>query len=323
MFNLLLILAILILSLGHLMIGNTRYSIQTMFQVLAGQQVPGATFTFRHIRFPRLSAGILAGFSFGLAGSTFQSLLKNPLASPDILGVTTSSSAAAVFCILVLKTSRFFVSTSAVIAGLAVSGILYCLANVRGFTIGKMILLGIGFNALGSAIISYLLVVSNQYDLAVAMRWLSGSLNGLQFQDVLGLTLALVLFVPMLMLLGKQLQILELGDTIALGLGVKTTVVRIIIMISSVILVSFATALTGPIGFVAFISGPITKLLIGKNHSTILSSGLVGVCLVLVADLLGQYAFQTRYPVGIITGLVGAPYLLFLLIFQYKAGEVS
>jgi len=123
------------------------------------------------------------------------------------------------------------------------------------------------------------------------------------------------------LLLTKQLQVLELGDSFATALGVKINLTRILLILSSVLLIAFATSVTGPIVFVAFLSGPIAARLVGKGAANVLSSGLLGALLVLGADMIGQFAFGTRFPVGVVTGILGAPYMLFLLILINRRGQ--
>ncbi|MFW6363293.1 MAG: FecCD family ABC transporter permease [Spirochaeta sp.] len=318
-----LVFGIVALSAATLILGNTRYSLPVILQVLSGRHIAGASFAVGVLRFPRMVGGIFAGVAFGMAGSTFQTMLRNPLASPDIIGITSSSSAAAVFCILVLRLSKGPVSLSAVGAGLLSTAIIYFLSRRRGFSSARLILIGIGMNALGNSMISYFLLLSAQYEIPAALQWLSGSLNGIQLIELLPLGVVLVIFVPIILVLGPRLQMLELGDESAAGLGVRADMTRLGLILASVGLLSFATAAAGPIAFIAFLSGPIARMTAGKVFPVELPAGLTGAVLVLAADLLGQHAFGTRYPVGVITGIVGAPYLLILLVRQYRTGALS
>jgi iron complex transport system permease protein len=184
-----------------------------------------------------------------------------------------------------------------------------------------LILIGIGMQAMINALISYLLARASQNDVPTALRWLSGSLNGMSIEDVPTLFIVVVIFGITILLLSKQLQILELGDEFATTLGIKINLVRIVLILSAVFLIAFATAVTGPIAFVAFLSGPIAARLVGLGSPNVLSSGLVGALLVLGADMIGQFAFGTRFPVGVVTGILGAPYMLFLLILMNRRGQ--
>ncbi|WFR55686.1 iron chelate uptake ABC transporter family permease subunit [Anaerocolumna sp. AGMB13025] len=323
MVTLFLVILTLSLSIAMLLLGNTRYPLSVVIRVLLGEEINGASFAIGTIRLPRMLSGLLVGLAFGMAGSTFQTMLRNPLASPDIIGVTSGSSAAAVFCILVLKVSGGLVSAAAVIAGLFVAALIYLLSKGGSFSGGRLILIGIGIQAMLNAFTSYLLLKASQYDVPGALRWLSGSLGGAQMKDIPILFTVVIIFGVIIILLGKHLKILELGEQTALTLGVRTDVTRLLLVLSSVCLIAFATAVTGPVAFAAFLSGPIAARLVGIGTPNELPSGLVGASLVLGADLLGQFAFPSRYPVGVITGILGAPYLLYLLIRMNRKGGSS
>ena len=317
------ILAVITAILCSIMLylGNTKYSPEIIIRVLLGEEIKGATFAIETIRLPRMLAGLLAGMAFGMAGNTFQTMLRNPLASPDIIGVTSGSSVAAVFCILVLNVSGAVVSISAVVSGLSVAFLIYMLSRGGSFSGGRLILIGIGIQAMLNAAISYLLLRANQYDVPAAIRWLNGSLNGMQMKNIPGLFMVVLIFGCLLVLLSKMLKILELGEQSAITLGLRTDISRLLLVLSAVFLIAYATAVTGPIAFVAFLSGPIASKLAGSSNTV--TAGLTGAVLVLLADIIGQYAFDIRFPVGIITGILGAPYLIYLLIRMNRTGGAA
>ncbi|MDW0110524.1 FecCD family ABC transporter permease [Sporosarcina aquimarina] len=314
-------LAILLCG-AMLMLGNTIYPVGVVVRALSGEQISGASFAVSTIRLPRMLAGLFAGFAFGLGGTVFQTMLRNPLANPNVIGITSGSSAAAVFCIVILHTSGAIVSAVSVAAGLVTVLIIYLLSRGKSFSIGRLILVGIGIQAMLDAMISYLLLIGAEQDLPAAFRWLSGSLNGSKMDQLPPLFISVLILTPVVLLLSKQLNILELGEQAATSLGVRTNMTRVLLILSSVIMISIATAMTGPIAFVAFLSGPIAKRLVGSGFSSVIPGGLVGVNLVLAADLIGQFAFTVRYPAGIITGILGAPYLIYLLIRMNRKGEL-
>ncbi|MHB8131874.1 MAG: FecCD family ABC transporter permease [Mobilitalea sp.] len=321
--TILLVVITLILSGAMLILGNTRYPLTVVFRVLFGEQLQGASFAIGTLRLPRMLSGLLVGIAFGMAGNTFQTMLRNPLASPDIIGVTSGSSVAAVFCILILKISGNVVSLAAVLSGLFVAALIYVLSKGGSFSGGRLILIGLGIQAMLNAVISFLLLRASQYDVPAALRWLSGSLNGMQMKNIPGLFFVVVIFGFVIILLGKHLKILELGEQSAITLGLKTDQTRLLLILSSVFLIAFATAVTGPIAFVAFLAGPIAGRLVGTGNPNVIPAGLVGASLVLGADIIGQFAFDIRFPVGIITGILGAPYLLFLLIRMNRTGGAA
>lgn len=317
------ILLVMLLCLAAVLLirGNTTYSLSTVLGVLSGANIKGATFAIRTIRLPRMLIGLLAGMALGLAGSTFQTLLRNPLASPDVIGVTAGSSAAAVFGILVLGWSGLVVSITSVLSGLLISLLIYSLSGGGQFFGGRLILIGIGIQAMMRALISYMLLGANSYDVAGAMRWLSGSLNTMKMDSVPVLLIAVIIFGSVIIAFGKALRILELGEASAITLGVNAQRVRIVLISCGVILIAFTTAVTGPIAFVSFLAGPIAIKLVGAGSAHEVPSGLVGAILVLLADYIGQFCLGTKLPAGVVTGILGAPYLLYLLIQMNRSGR--
>lgn len=303
-----------------LMAGNTFYTPSEVLRVILGEQVPGASFTVGELRLPRTIAAVLVGASFGIAGVTFQTMLRNPLASPDIIGISSGAGAAAVIAIIALGLSGFAVSLFALGGALVTALAIYLLSYKGGFAGVRLILIGIGIAAMLQSVISYLLSRAAGWDIQTAMQWLVGSLNGVGWESVIPLAAVCVVLVPGMLVLQRPLGVLRLGDDSAAGLGVRVGTVRVVLIIGAVALLAFATAAAGPIAFVAFMAGPIAARITGPGAALLVPSALVGAVLVLVADLLGQYAFDTRYPVGVITGILGAPYLVYLLIRTNRSG---
>ena len=290
--------------------GNTVYSPKTVLKVLSGEDVEGAVFTIRTLRLPRMLTANLCGLAFSMAGNTFQQLLGNPLASPDIIGVTSGASVAAVLGIRVLRLNGGTVSLMAVFSGLLVSALIYFLSQGGGFSNARLILTGIGMQAFLSAVISWMLLKASEYDVANALRWLSGSLNGVKLENVPRLALVVFGAGGAILLLNRQLSMLQLGEAHAVTLGVNVKRIRLTLILLALLLVAFATSVTGPVASVAFLSGPIATRLSGNGKNGMLTSALTGSTLVLASDLIGQFALPSRYPVGVVTGILGAPYLL-------------
>lgn len=313
-------MGVIVVFAASLMIGQTFYPIDEVVRVILGETVPGASFTVGELRLPRAVLAVLAGLAFGIAGVTFQTMLRNPLASPDIIGITAGAGAAAVFGIVVLSLGDTAVSMLAVAGGLLTALAIYLLSNKGGFAGTRLILIGIGVAAMLDAAITYILSKAPAYDLQAAMRWLTGSLNGATWSAVLPLALASLVLVPALLSRGRDLNVLRLGDDAAASLGVRLQGTRVTVIVAAVALLAFATAATGPIAFVAFMAGPIAARIVGPGGSLLLPAGLVGALLVQLADLLGQFAFDSRYPVGVVTGVLGAPFLIYLLIRTNRAG---
>ena len=319
------VLAALLIALAAatLMFGNTFYTPAEVWGVIVGRDVPGASFTVGTLRIPRLIAGALAGIAFGIAGSTFQTLLRNPLASPDVIGITSGASAAAVLALVVLHLSAGATTALALGAGIATALVISLAARDTSTTGGRLILIGIGIGAMLDAVVQFLVQRAAEWDVSVAMRWLTGSLSGVQPGRLWPLIVGVLVLVPAIFVLSHSLKALELGDDSASVLGVRVGPTRVALIVAAVGLACVATATTGPIAFVALLAGPIAKRLVGGGSPVILAAGLVGACLVLGGDLVGQFAFDTAFPVGVITGIVGAPYLLFLLIRMSRTGGSS
>ena len=316
-----LLFVIAVLGILMMTIGNTNYSISQVVKALFIDQSSKASYTIISLRLPRLIVGGLAGFSFGIAGYTFQSLLRNPLASPDIIGITSGSSAAAVFCILIIGVSGALASFFSVIAGLAVTAIIFLLSG-KGNGFGtKMILIGIGMQAVLNALISWMLLVGSEYDVGTALRWLRGSLNSVTLSDIPAVAITTVMCGGLMLVCNRYLRIMQLGDEFASTLGSPINLVRICCMVCALVLSAVATSATGPIASIAFLSGPIAVGITRNGKNAMLISGLVGTTLVYAAELASKNLFSTKYPVGVITGILGAPYLLFLLLRLNRKGD--
>lgn len=312
-----LVIALFALSL---MVGQSFYTPLEVIRVIAGDDVAGATFAVGRLRLPRAALAVVTGLSFGLAGVTFQTMLRNPLASPDIIGISAGSSAAAAFAIIILGLSGPAVSLFAIVAGLGVALLVYGLAFSGGAAGTRLILVGIGIAAMLDSIINYVLSRAGQWDLQEALRWLTGSLNGTTWAQVIPALVSLAVLGPALLSRSNDLRSMQLGDDTAAALGVRVERTRFIVIVAAVGLIAFATAAAGPISFVAFLSGPIAARIVGPRGSRFLPAALVGAVLVLAADLCGQYAFGTRFPVGVVTGVLGAPYLIYLIVRTNRSG---
>ena len=313
-------LILLVAFLASLILGQRHYPLGDVLRVIGGQDVPGASYTVGRLRLPRAALAVLAGAAFGLGGVSFQTMLRNPLASPDIIGITSGASAAAVYALVILHLDPSAASVIAIVAALGTALAIYGLAARGGLHGTKLILIGIGVSAMLHSVVSYVIIRAAQWDLQTAMRWLNGSVNGATWSRVLPLAMAMVAIIPILLSRPRALTLLEQGDDTATALGVRTGRTRLLTIVGTVVLLAFATAAAGPIAFVAFLSGPIASRLVGTGRSLMVPAMLVGASLTLLADFAGQFAFGARYPVGVITGVLGAPYLVYLLIRTNRTG---
>jgi iron complex transport system permease protein len=313
--------AVIVVVFGvTLVVGQTIYSPNEVVRVIVGENVPGASFTVGRLRLPRASLAVLAGLCSGLGGVTFQTMLRNPLASPDIIGISSGASAAAAFAIVTLGLGGTQVSIFAIVVGLAVALLIYMLSFTRGVAGTRLILIGIGVAAMLDSVTAYILSQAADWDLQSAQRWLTGSLNGANWSQVIPVLVAVVALSPVLLGQSRNLAATQLGDDTASALGVRVDRTRLIVIVAAVLLIAFATAAAGPIAFVAFLSGPIAARIVGPGASLLVPAALVGALLVLVADFIGQFALGTRLPVGVVTGVLGAPYLIYLIVRSNRSG---
>lgn len=309
-------LALMVMAVfcASLVWGEVIYSPAQVWQVLSGEQVAGASYAVGTLRLPRAVLGLVAGIAFGAAGVVFQTLLRNQLASPDIIGISSGASAAGVICIVFLALGQTLVSVVSLIAALGVAVLIYVLSHRSGFSGARLILIGIGMAAMLNSLVTYSLSKADTWDLPTATRWLTGSLNGATWERTLPLIVTVAVLLPVLLATQRNITLLRLGDATATGLGVNVTATRVIAIIAAVALIAVATAACGPVAFVAFVSGPLAIRLLGPGAPPVLPAALVGALVVLTADLAGQYLLGTRYPVGVITGALGAPFLIYMLI---------
>lgn len=264
-----LLVALLAMFALTLMLGQSFVPPGDVWRVLLGEDVPGASFTVGRLRLPRAVLSVLAGLSFGLAGSAFQTMLRNTLASPDIIGISYSASAAAVVGIVFFSLSGPAVSTASIVASLCVAVAIYVLSFKRGVNGTRLILVGIGVAALLESVVAYTLSEAGEWNMQEAIRWLSGTVNGATWGQIGLLLTALPLLGAVLWWCARDLEALRLGDDLAGGLGVRVTTTRL---------------------------------------------------LVLVADYVGQFLLPSRYPVGVITGALGASFLIYLIVRSNRLG---
>lgn len=313
--------AVFVLFAVYVLLGTYTFTIPDFFRILFGKQIPGATYILMESKLPRAVIGTLIGVAFGIAGAVFQTLLRNPLASPDVIGISYGASASAVAAIVLFGAAGTTVSIVALIGALAVALAIYLLARRGGVAGYRLVLVGIGFAAVMQALVSYLLTRTDIRTASEALVWLNGSLNNSSWDRAAVLGLSLLLLLPAAAVLARSLRGLELGDDAAAGLGIRVEPARLALIIVAVALAAVATAAAGPVAFIAFLSGPIARRLM-RGETTLLTAGLVGACIVLAADFAGANLIPgVTLPVGVVTGALGAPFLLWLLVTSNRVGQ--
>jgi iron complex transport system permease protein len=299
--------------------GEYPLALPDVLAALAGEGHPADRFVVVEVRLPRALVAALAGAALALSGAIFQTVVRNPLASPDIIGVTGGASVPAV-TVFVMGASAALVPLAAFAGALTASTLLYLLAWRGGLSPYRLVLIGIGIEALGTAGTSYVLVEGRIEDVHQAALWLVGSLTARAFADVWPLLAGMALLAPAVAVLARSLDALSLGDEPARALGVRVELARLGLVGAAAGLAGIAVAAAGPIGFVAFIAPHVARRLTRASGAAVLpAAALCGAALVLAADLAGRWLLApTELPVGIVTSVLGAPFFLYLL---YRASR--
>ncbi|QIX25346.1 iron chelate uptake ABC transporter family permease subunit [Nocardioides sp. JQ2195] len=305
------LLVLLVAVVGaRVLLGDYTITIPDFLRIITGTEIPVASYIVMEVKLPRALLGVLVGTAFGVGGAIFQTTLRNPLASPDIIGVTTGASAAAVLAIVALDQAGTWVSVAAVSGAIGVAVLVRLVADTL---LGhRLVLVGIGMAAGLLSVIQYLFTRADVYDAQLALRWMTGSLNQVDWPTVRFFATCFAVLVPLVLWGARILRITELGQDAAAALGVKPGRVDTLLLLA-VVLVALAVAAAGPIAFVSFLAGPISRQL-NRGRTTIVGAGLVGAIIVVGADYVADYLLaDVNYPVGVVTGALGAPFLLWLL----------
>nr|WP_231707839.1 MULTISPECIES: iron chelate uptake ABC transporter family permease subunit [Arthrobacter] len=303
------------------LLGSYTVTIPDFLRILGGERIPGASFIVLESKLPRAVTAVLIGAAFGVSGHLFQTMLRNPLASPDIIGISYGASAAAVTAMVAFGATGGAVSLAALLGAAAIALALHLLTRSGGASGARLVLIGIGFAAVLQAVVNFLLTRTDVRTAAESLVWLTGSLNSATWERAGIVALALVVLLPAAALLGRRLRVLELGDDFAAGLGLPVERTRAGLLFTGVALAAAATAAAGPVAFVAFLAGPISRRLIG-GRASLAAAGLTGAVILLAADFAGHNLIPgTVLPVGVITGALGAPFLLWLLVSSNRVGR--
>ncbi|MEO3977773.1 iron chelate uptake ABC transporter family permease subunit [Streptomyces sp. CAU 1734] len=314
-----LVLAVVAVGVTSLTTGTYTASVPDVIATLLGGGPPGLDFIVGQLRLPRLLVGIMVGMALGISGAMFQSVSRNPLGSPDVIGFTTGSATGALVVILLLGGGTEQVAAGAVVGGMATAALVYALAFRRGVQGFRLILTGIGIAAMLLSFNSYLLTRAALADAHAAELWLAGSLNGRRWEHALPLSLALLVLVPVALTLGRRMSLLEMGDETARARGVPAEPTRLALLVTSVALAAVATAAAGPIAFVALAAPQLARRLTASPGSGLIPAALMGALLLVASDFAVQRALApTQLPVGIGTAALGGLYLAWLLGREWR-----
>ncbi|WP_035984427.1 FecCD family ABC transporter permease [Leptolyngbya sp. KIOST-1] len=282
---------------------------------------PDYAFVVNTLRLPRALVALVVGMGLAVAGTILQGLTRNPLAAPEIIGINSGASLVAVAMIVLFPGLPVgWLPAAAFLGGLGAAIAIYLLAWNGGSSPVRLILVGIGLTSLTGAFTSLMITFGNIYSVSQALVWLTGSVYGRSWEHLWPLLPWLLFFLPLTMVLARDLDTLNLGDNLAQGLGSRVEWTRSLLLLCTVALAGASVATAGTIGFVGLMAPHLGRQLVGPSHAGLVPvAALTGACIVELADLVGRLAFAPiELPCGVITAVIGAPYFLWLL---YRDGR--
>ncbi|REH74368.1 iron-dicitrate transporter subunit FecD [Staphylococcus felis] len=304
----LLLIVCSILSLGA---GAVYISPQDVLsEVLTGQN-----FILQEYRLPRMFLGILVGAALSISGAVIQGIIRNPLASPDVIGITKGASLTAVIVIIVFPTAPLFVLPVASFVGaIIISIILSLLISYKGVKGSQLALIGMAIGAIAMALVQYLLI-RNPMEANIALVWLTGSLFGRSMQHVYTILPWLIIAIPLIIANSRKLDVLHLGEDVATAIGTHVNRTKMTLLLAAVMLAGAAISVVGGLSFLGLIAPHIARSIVGHKHlHIIIMSGLIGGLLMVFADGLARViAPPIDIPVGVLIAIIGAPYFLYVL----------
>ncbi|MFI1440078.1 FecCD family ABC transporter permease [Streptomyces fructofermentans] len=319
------LLLVAALAASVVLIGTGDFPIPAsdVLSTLLGNGDAGQEFIVNELRLPRVLVGLLVGAALGLGGALFQAISRNPLGSPDVLGLGQGATAGALVVIVLFSGDAAAVTSGALAGGLVTGFAIYALAWKRGVHGYRLVLVGIGVSAVVTAVNGYLITKADFVDAARAVVWMTGSLNGRGWEQVWPLLCLSAVLVPLVLGNARELRTLEMGDDTAYALGVRVERTRLLLMAAAVLLTATATAAAGPVGFVALTAPQLARRLTRSPGPNLVPAMCMGATLLVVADWASQRAFGAdQLPVGAVTGVLGGVYLLGLLVTERRAGRI-
>ncbi|MET7276680.1 iron chelate uptake ABC transporter family permease subunit [Kribbella sp. NPDC005582] len=321
-------------ALLSLSIGTSKVPLPDVVDVLLGGGRRGQRLIVLDLRLPRVATGLLVGIAFAVSGALLQTLSRNALASPDIVGVNSGASAGAVAVIVLAGTGggnisgfagKVGIPLAAVVGGLLATVIVGVLSIQRGQVDGgRVVLIGVGIAAAANSLVAWMLVIGDVNDAGRAAAWLAGSLNSREWSDAMPVLIAVVVLLPVAMMFNRDLSAMVLGDDVASALGVRVARIRLLLLIVATVLAAMATAGAGPIAFVALVAPQVAVRLTRMERPPLVTSAMLGAAFVVLADLVARnglgwlHVGPYELPVGVLTAAAGAPYLLHLIGRQQK-----
>lgn len=307
----------LLLFIAGLSMGSEFISPIEVFKHLLGMGTGEHSFVIDTLRLPRMLLSLLVGAALGISGLILQGIVRNPLASPDIIGVTGGASVAAVVFIVYFSgtISIKWLPLAAILGAAVISLLIYALAWKKGVSPIRLVLIGIGIAAATGASTTMMIVLSSTASLNKAYVWMTGSVYGANWDEVYAMLPWLLVCVPLALFFSKSVNVQELGDQAAIGLGARVQLHRFCLLIISVALAGSAVAFAGGIGFVGLIAPHIARKIVGRSFARLVPvSAMIGGLIVCTADIIARTAFlPLDVPAGVFTAGIGAPFFIYLL----------
>ncbi|GAB2926856.1 FecCD family ABC transporter permease [Nonomuraea fastidiosa] len=301
-------------------LGDFPIALPQVVATLFGQGERVDEFVVLELRMPRALAGLVVGVVLGVSGAITQSIARNPLASPDVLGITGGASMVAVFLVTVTGGAASAIAgtvglpAAALTGGLGTGLLVYLLAWRRGIDGLRLILIGISVSAVAEAITVWLLATADIRDVARAQAWLVGSLDSRTWEEVWPALWCGLALLAVVAYVAFHLKPLHFGDEVATGLGVRFSMVRGVLLLCAVLLAGVAVSAAGPVPFVALVAPQVAMRLTRYATPPLVASGLTGALLLIGADLVARTALPVALPVGVVTAAIGGPFLVYVLV---------
>ncbi|MCP2032086.1 iron complex transport system permease protein [Okibacterium sp. HSC-33S16] len=317
-----LVVAILATGLATLTLGKLGIAPSNLLPTLLGQGEGRDEIVLTAFRGPRLVVGIAAGAALAVSGALFQTVTRNPLGSPDVIGLTSGASAGAAAFGLMWP-GILPLPVGALVGAFVAMALVYVGTGTGFSSPSRMLLIGIGVSAMSLAFVQWVLVRAGREQATVLATYLNGSLAARDWDHAATIWTAIVVLIPSALLLSRRLQLVEMGDEQADALGARSTSARALSILVAIGLATAAVSVAGPVSFIALVAPQIARRLSRSAGPNILASALMGAFLLSLADLLTQQLpFDVTLPVGVLTAILGGIYLGYLLIAQWRKGTI-
>ncbi|EPD1487665.1 iron-enterobactin ABC transporter permease [Escherichia coli] len=315
---LLLVSACVVAGIWGLRSGAVTLETSQVFAALMGDAPRSMTMVVTEWRLPRVLMALLIGAALGVSGAIFQSLMRNPLGSPDVMGFNTGAWSGVLVAMVLFGQDLTAIALAAMVGGIITSLLVWLLAWRNGIDTFRLIIIGIGVRAMLVAFNTWLLLKASLETALTAGLWNAGSLNGLTWAKT-SPSAPIIILMLIAALLVRRMRLLEMGDDTACALGVSVERSRLLMMLVAVVLTAAATALAGPISFIALVAPHIARRISGTARWGLTQAALCGALLLLAADLCAQQLFMPyQLPVGVVTVSLGGIYLIVLLIQESR-----